>query len=75
MRARYNREYYHRDWNDPVNYHMVLNTEALGFDGAAEMIVARARGMGGRETEKAETVKGRNGAAEAAFVIPRLRSG
>ncbi|MGH7498446.1 MAG: AAA family ATPase [Gemmatimonadales bacterium] len=46
MRARYNREYYHRDWHDPVNFHMMLNTESLGFDGAAEVIVGRARGMG-----------------------------
>lgn len=46
MRARYNREYYHRDWNDPVNYHMVLNTEALGIDGAVEAIVGRARALG-----------------------------
>ena len=45
-RARYLREYYRRDWDDPVNYHLVLNTGVLGFDGATEMIVARARGMG-----------------------------
>ena len=31
MRARYTRQYYQRDWYDPVNYHMVLNTEALGI--------------------------------------------
>ena len=36
MRARYTSEYYRRDWNDPVNYHMVLNTGVLGFDGATE---------------------------------------
>ncbi len=47
MRARYNSEYYHRDWNDPANYHMVLNTEALGIDGAVEAIVARGRGRWG----------------------------
>ena len=46
MRARYHREYYHRDWADPLNYHMVLNTGALGLAGAAAMIVARARAMG-----------------------------
>ena len=46
MRARYNREYYHRDWNDPINYHIVLNTEALGIDGAVDVIVARARALG-----------------------------
>ncbi len=46
MRARYNREYYRRDWADPVNFHIVLNTGVLGFDGATDVIVARARAMG-----------------------------
>jgi cytidylate kinase len=45
-RARYHRQYYHRDWNDPVNYHMVLNTGALGFDGATSAIVSEARRRG-----------------------------
>jgi len=45
-RARYLREYYRRDWNDPVNYHMVLNTGVLGFDGATDVILARARALG-----------------------------
>jgi cytidylate kinase len=51
MRARYHREYYHRDWNDPLLYHMVLNTGLVGFGGATEMVVGRARGLGweGRE--------------------------
>jgi cytidylate kinase len=43
MRARYHRQYYQRDWNDPVNYHMLLNTAALGLDGATAVIVGRAR--------------------------------
>ena len=42
-RARYHREYYDRDWDDPANYDMVLNTGRLQFDGAASVIVARAR--------------------------------
>jgi CMP/dCMP kinase len=46
MRARYNREYYRRDWDDPVNFHMVLNTGVLGFDGATEVVVGRARALG-----------------------------
>jgi len=46
MRARYNREYYRRDWDDPVHYHMVLNTGVLGFDGATEVVVGRARALG-----------------------------
>jgi cytidylate kinase len=45
-RARYHRQHYQRDWADPANYHMVLNTAALGLDGAAEMVVARARALG-----------------------------
>ena len=45
-RARYHKEYYQRDWSDPANYHMVLNTDFLGFAGASELIVARARSLG-----------------------------
>ena len=46
MRARYHRQHYGRDWNDPANYHLVLNTAALGLDGAADVVVARARALG-----------------------------
>lgn len=45
-RERYHREFYDRDWNDPVNYHLVLNTELLTRVGAADLIVMRARAMG-----------------------------
>lgn len=45
-RARYHREFYDRDWNDPVHYHFVLNTEALGPDGAAQIIIGHARRLG-----------------------------
>ena len=45
-RSRYHREYYKRDWADPANYHLVLNTAALGFDGAVDVIVGRARALG-----------------------------
>ena len=45
-RARYHREHYGRDWDDPAHFHMVLNTGLLGLDGATEIIVARARAMG-----------------------------
>ena len=45
-RARYHKENYGRDWNDPVHYHMVLNTELLGTDGAADLVIARARAVG-----------------------------
>ncbi|MFO0687606.1 MAG: cytidylate kinase-like family protein [Myxococcota bacterium] len=47
-RARYHRELYQRVWADPVNYHFVLNTEQLGTEGAAAMILARARALGWR---------------------------
>jgi cytidylate kinase len=46
MRARYLRQFYRRDWYDPVNYHMVLNTGVLGHDGVTEVIVAEARRRG-----------------------------
>ncbi|MEM9174917.1 MAG: cytidylate kinase-like family protein [Myxococcota bacterium] len=45
-RARYHKENYGRDWNDPVHYHMVLNTELLGTEGAGDLVVARARALG-----------------------------
>lgn len=46
QRARYHREHYGRDWDDPVHFHLTLNTGLLGLDGAADVIVARARAMG-----------------------------
>lgn len=45
-RARYHRELYRRVWADPVNYHFVLNTELLGIEGAADLVLARARALG-----------------------------
>jgi cytidylate kinase len=45
-RSRYHRQHYQRDWADPANYHLVLNTAALGLDGAAEVVVDRARRLG-----------------------------
>lgn len=45
-RERYHKELFGRDWSDPVNYHLVLNTEVLGRAGAAELVVARARSLG-----------------------------
>jgi cytidylate kinase len=43
QRARYHKEYYHRSWSDPVNYHLTINTGLLGLDTAAEIIVGRVR--------------------------------
>lgn len=53
-RARYHKMYYDRDWSDPANYHMVLNTAILGVEGAAALVVFRARTLwpgegGGKE--------------------------
>lgn len=45
-RERYHKELFGRDWSDPVNYHLVLNTEVLGRAGAAKLVVARARSLG-----------------------------
>jgi cytidylate kinase len=49
QRQRYHREYYDRDWNDPANYHLVLNTSALGLEGAAAVVLGRARSLGWEE--------------------------
>ncbi|HEX6105973.1 MAG TPA: cytidylate kinase-like family protein [Gemmatimonadales bacterium] len=49
MRARYHREYYDRVWTEPTNYHMVLNTGALGIEGATEVVVAAVERWGWRE--------------------------
>lgn len=46
QRRRYHREHYGRDWDDPVHYHMILNTGLLGLDGASETIVTAARRRG-----------------------------
>jgi cytidylate kinase len=42
-RDRYVARWYGRERRDPANYHLVLNTAWLGYDGAAELIVAEAR--------------------------------
>lgn len=46
QRERYHREHYARDWSDPVGYHMVLNTERLGYDATTAIIVGEARRRG-----------------------------
>ncbi len=46
QRARYHREHYGRDWDDPSHFHMLLNTGLLGLEGAADVILAQARAMG-----------------------------
>lgn len=42
-RARYHKQYYNRDWADPHHYHLTLNTELLGIEGSAALIVAAVK--------------------------------
>lgn len=39
-RRRYLRQFFGKDIDDPLLYHMVINTDLISFDGAARMIVA-----------------------------------
>lgn len=48
-RERYHREYHGRDVNDATHYDMMLNTERLGLEGAADLILARVRQLGWNE--------------------------
>jgi len=45
-RERYIREFYGRAWDDALNYHMVLNTDALGYDGTVAQILKAAESLG-----------------------------
>jgi cytidylate kinase len=42
-RRRYLKEYFEKDIEDPLLYHMVLNTEKLGVDATAEVIAESVR--------------------------------
>jgi cytidylate kinase len=44
-REQYVRRYWHRSWHAPENYHICVNTDWLGIEGAADLIsrVARER--------------------------------
>jgi cytidylate kinase len=55
-RTRYHKEFYGREWGDPINYHITLNTGLLGLDGAADLIVREAgrRGWAYRRTGNGE---------------------
>lgn len=39
-RDRYVAKHYQRQRQDPANYHVIVNTAALGYDGAADVLVA-----------------------------------
>ena len=45
-RDRYVQRNYHRHRADAANYHLVVNTAFLGYDGAADLVVAAARRLG-----------------------------
>jgi cytidylate kinase len=45
-RDRYVQRHYRRRRDDPANYHLVVNTGLLGYDGAADVVVTAARGRG-----------------------------
>jgi cytidylate kinase len=45
-RDRYVQQWHARERRDPANYHLVVNTGWLGYDGAAELVVAAARQRG-----------------------------
>jgi len=45
-RDRYVAKWYARRRQDPANYHLVLNTALLGYEAAADLVVAAARGRG-----------------------------
>jgi cytidylate kinase len=58
-RERYHREYYNRDWADPTHFHLVLNTGLLGYEGAGDVIVDRARRMGWVQPTPPNDVRGK----------------
>lgn len=41
-RAAFHRHYFHADWDDPLNYHLVCNTSRLGISTVIELLVAVA---------------------------------
>ena len=47
-RDRYVQHHYGRRRQDPTNYHLVLNTGWLGYDGAADLVAAAVRRRGWR---------------------------
>lgn len=45
QRAQSVKRFYDRDWRAPENYHLCVNTDFLGIEGAAQMIARAARGV------------------------------
>ena len=46
QRTRYHQQWYRREWADARNYHLTLNTEWLGVERSAGIVVAAVRGEG-----------------------------
>jgi hypothetical protein len=57
-RKRYHQQYYRRDWDDAANYHMVLNTAALGLDSVVAAIVGRAKTLWPAQTRERRGARG-----------------
>ncbi len=45
-RARYHKQYYQRDWADPANYDLVINTARIGIEGTVDIVMDRLRRLG-----------------------------
>ncbi|HZS57774.1 MAG TPA: cytidylate kinase-like family protein [Gemmatimonadaceae bacterium] len=45
QRAQSVKRFYDRDWRAPENYHICVNTDFLGIEGAAQMVARAARGV------------------------------
>lgn len=45
QRAHSVKRFYDRDWRAPENYHLCVNTDFLGIEGASQMIARAARGV------------------------------
>jgi cytidylate kinase len=50
QREQYVRTVFKRSWKAHENYHLCVNTDWLGIEGAANLVVAAARAMGFRHT-------------------------
>jgi cytidylate kinase len=55
QREQYVKRHWKRDWRDPANYHLCLNTDWLGLDGAAQIVVRLARERFGAGAGSART--------------------
>lgn len=54
-RKRYHAQYYDRDWDDASNYHLVLNSAALGIEQTVATIVGRAKTLWPDQTRERRT--------------------